>query len=582
MKKFVKNILIILMIFMPLFLNAETYGEAESKVKTIFNRNEYVNTYEKYLQPKANGIHGELISLDEYRSTIKKGTTYLFDGMEYYTRSKKNDNEVYIIRVQTNKELANNNLKYTNINGNTSEYTKYKTRGVVFVKPTTKVDSGSGTYKDPWTFASMYKVTGEVNDEKYGEIIDKKSKYLRAMCTDSDCTYLIRFEVKSNYMYLDNDCNSDVVVATKDGNTYKYFDEYKYNQDSLRVNDSDTKYTEYKNMFETVENESDIKTTDKNTVGIIRISKIRRNTTCHVYLGTGYFEIKVPGATPNKIYLRYGENYYRDKNIVIRQLDAVPQTPGYNYKGYSYKGITTIIDENKDIIQNTKRAIREDTTTIQSGSCTVENNVASCTMQVQYTKSTSYMNDYNTLFYLRINDGLTISDKKSEIRLVRNISSSSNYGSDILCTYSGDSNGSCKKEKSTDGCGTSWSASIGDNYSTSDYSRFVIKPQEVGDYTNNKRISYWTTSSTATLTFKVNMSSVTNKQLTLDAFTYNYGCTAKKSTKCGDGKWSINPNNGGDYDSSKCAWYKNNEEYWIYPQISHTQNYCQHFSATFK
>ena len=358
MKRVFKYLMFLIIMIIPIFLNAETFGQSEQKARDLFSRSEFVGTYDKYLNTVSSSSNAELISLEEYKLSMKKGKTYLFDGTEYYTRTKQ-DNNVYIIRVQSNKEISSGTENYTSLNGTEDSFSRYKTRAVVNVKPTTRVVAGSGTYKDPYVFSSMFKVNAEVNNNKYGEIADTESKFVRAMCRDEDCTYRVGFTIKGSYAYLDNDCDAKVYVGTRLGDNYTSFDVYDGYTLLNKVTTSDSDYSRIKGYFD----ESKVKDKTGSKFGIVEIQHVQRNTTCHVYLGTGFYEIKVPGATPNTIYLRYAENYYTDTNKtqVITALDTIPSSPGYQFKGYKYKEVD-VVDQSKKLIPESKSRITEDAT----------------------------------------------------------------------------------------------------------------------------------------------------------------------------------------------------------------------------
>ena len=357
MKRYVKYLILMLLMIIPVFLNADTYSDATSKASGIYNRAEYTNTWNRYLQKSSSGSHGELIDINDYILTMKKGKTYLFDGTQYFTRNISGD-KVYVIRVQTNKEIANKNLTYSSMTVDEG----YKTRVVVNVKPETKVVGGTGSYSDPWYFSTMFKVNAEVNSKKYGEIIDTEPKYVRAMCNDVDCISFIRFKINSKYRYLDNDCNAKVYVVNKNGTEYNSISVFE-GYEERKVTDT----SEFNNL-KTILNNNGVGELSDNNVGLVEMSMVRRNTTCHLFLGTGYYKISVPEATPDTIYLRYGENYYKvvevegkEETQVITKLDSVIDRVGQKFLGYKH-GTTQIIDSNKNILPNTKTAITEDTT----------------------------------------------------------------------------------------------------------------------------------------------------------------------------------------------------------------------------
>ena len=74
------------------------------------------------------------------------------------------------------------------------------------------------------------------------------------------------------------------------------------------------------------------------TTKTLIVNDIKRDTVCNVTFGKGLYIITLNKGTPNKIYLKYGENYYKEfqtKNI-IRSIESVEPKTGYTFIGYFY------------------------------------------------------------------------------------------------------------------------------------------------------------------------------------------------------------------------------------------------------
>ncbi len=181
---------------------------------------------------------------------------------------------------------------------------KYSARSVVPLKPGVAV-RGKGTYSDPWTFDPMYQVKVQT-DTRYGTIEGNSSIYV---ARGEAATFTM--SAKTGFKYINNDCDAN-----------------------------------YSN-------------------GTLTINNVKRNMTCNVVFGTGRYKIELEGATPNTIYLRYGENFYYDEDYtrVISSLDTLPTKTGYTIQGYKFKiGETeyTLVGADKKVNRQLSTVIEDD------------------------------------------------------------------------------------------------------------------------------------------------------------------------------------------------------------------------------
>ena len=300
MKKIVKLLLFIILII-PIVLNASTFSTERGNANTLLDKENYVNTRDKYIlygsnvkynyQNRTNAIitgftNGGFISRDEYKLTIVKNNSYLFDGVEYWTLTES-----------SGKYYA---ITYSDIDTPKSVDSNYKGRATEFVKSNVSV-KGSGKLNDPWTFDPMYKVTASV---EHGTILEGNNTYVRGNCDRTECTAQIKIQPQDGYRYITNNCSGI------------------YNKETQ----------------------------------ILRVSNVKRDTVCNVIFGLGIYKITLNGATPSSIYLKFDENFYKEVSVqnIIRELTSVTPRTGYKFKGYSCNqaGICNnvlVVDENKKL-----------------------------------------------------------------------------------------------------------------------------------------------------------------------------------------------------------------------------------------
>ena len=308
MKKIIRCLCFI-MLAIPFVINASTYSNEVSKANNYLERESFKNTYNKYI------LYGSSIPYNYENGELKTDTSFNKGGFisksEFESTKVKNlsylfdGTEYWTLTKDGSNVYA---ITYTDMETAKSPSSNYSGRVTEYVKSTTTV-KGSGTYTDPWTFDPMFKVTVKA-DNRYATINESENNvYVRGLCNQADCKASIGVEEKSGYRYITNNCGATYNTETKK----------------------------------------------------IEISNIRRDVVCTVVFGTGNYKITLVGATPNTIYLKYGENYYSDPEgqTIIRKINSITQKTGYTYKGYSYNGYP-VIDEELNFVGGSVDKIYED------------------------------------------------------------------------------------------------------------------------------------------------------------------------------------------------------------------------------
>ena len=203
MKKIFKLFLFIILMI-PIVLNASTFSTERGNANTLLDKENFINTRDKYIlygnnikynyQNRTNQLisgftNGGFISRDEYKLTIVRNNSYLFDGVEYWTLTES-----------SSKYYA---ITYSDIDTPKSVDSNYKGRATEFIKNNVSV-KGSGKLNDPWTFDPMYKVTATA---EYGTVIEGNNTYVRGNCNGTECTAQIKIQPRDGYRYITNNCN---------------------------------------------------------------------------------------------------------------------------------------------------------------------------------------------------------------------------------------------------------------------------------------------------------------------------------------------------------------------------------------
>ena len=195
MKK-IEKIIIMLLIIVPVIINAESYNKEVNKTNNYIIGNDYKDTYERYLKEDLpygyrNGKiednsefkKGGLLTLEEYQITSNKTLTnsYLFEGENYWTQTKDGEDRHYVVGEEGSK---NNNENY-------------RSRTTEYVKNEIKI-TGEGTKNKPWIFEPIYKVEIEAEG---AEINYKNGQYV-----DRDKELYIGITPNDYNRYITNNC----------------------------------------------------------------------------------------------------------------------------------------------------------------------------------------------------------------------------------------------------------------------------------------------------------------------------------------------------------------------------------------
>lgn len=165
-KRFLNLILIlgVILSMLPIYTRADSYSEAENIVKNYLEKNEFKNSYNKYLYTNgANNLSGmiskkefEMTRYDKNKTYQNISFSYLWNSKPFWSSTVENNKN---IPIRDNYEILPNDDELVG------------TRVTQYINNTTGV-YGTGTYSDPWLFAPQYKVRIKVNDTSKGYITD--------------------------------------------------------------------------------------------------------------------------------------------------------------------------------------------------------------------------------------------------------------------------------------------------------------------------------------------------------------------------------------------------------------------------
>ena len=269
----------------PMIISAGTYDVEVNKANNLLNKENFVHTYEKYI------VNGSDIKFEFSNNVNKINTSFTrggFISMDEYNLTKVRNASYLFEGIEFWTLSANGSnvyaITYNDINTAKSKSSSYSGRATEFVNPTVTVH-GEGKLNNPWTFDPIYKVSAKV-DTRYATIESGNNAYIKGGCTNNECTARIKIVEKTGNRYIANDCDG-------------LYDE---------------------------------------TNKILTVNNVKRDTVCNVTFGKGLYIVTLNKGTPNKIYLKYGENYYKEfqtKNI-IRSIESVEPKTGYTFIGYFY------------------------------------------------------------------------------------------------------------------------------------------------------------------------------------------------------------------------------------------------------
>ena len=165
MKKMINTFIMIIGLMICVNVCAKTnYSDTPSFTNNYIKK---FNNYQRYIvtEPVNYGFKngnitsngkfktGGLLNVDEFNLSFRNGSSYLFNGLEYFTMTE-NESNIAVIDPRS--------INYISYKNNTSEN---GIRVTNYVQNNTRVN-GSGTKIDPWTFKDKVRIRYEYN-EKY-------------------------------------------------------------------------------------------------------------------------------------------------------------------------------------------------------------------------------------------------------------------------------------------------------------------------------------------------------------------------------------------------------------------------------
>ena len=313
-------VVIIYLLFIPCFVYADSFDEADKIANEYLYNTTYRNTYSKYLIPwikEINGdgneiiVNGGFITYNDFLITTNNKNaafSYLYDGLDYWTETfDESKNKFYVVSDNLNKLVDRNN-------------TSPKTRVAEYVKSDTIV-FGSGSRNDPWIFSNLYNIKLVTNG--YGSLL---------LAQSDNCEV---GTVSSELNLISGGKNEKLTVCLKPNTGYKY------------VSNSCSGFITLSN--------------DKKE---LNIAGVNRDLNCEIYFGRSSNEITLDQtnaevkSSPEKLYLVYNDGWFKDETGFTKayNLDKVPSRTGYTYKGYyaikDNGSEVQVIDSNGKIISN--------------------------------------------------------------------------------------------------------------------------------------------------------------------------------------------------------------------------------------
>ena len=353
MKKIIRVLLIVLL-FIPAIVFAKQYSQgkdtANNHIRKYSNYQDYIlyDNLPFVYNDGRNSVDldfklGGFLNIDEYIISLPKGgktTSYLSIGDEFFLYKKSGGNSYVIAGASANETYNGKNVKGLKKISNDDS----GVRVTEFVKPETQI-MGSGTMTNPWYFTANFnldiefpkgamsslEVTKDSSTKVYTADATEDSKKLEKNCYNNNCELdLGRYKVSCT----GNGCS--VKLKIKENGEYKY----AYNTCGGR------KVGDY-----------------------LVIDKLIKDTRCKLMFGSGTYKVTIGDdptgvdakTSPKEVYLRYGENFYTDREMtkVVTGLTTGPDSrEGFTYEGYYYNEVPIINTSGKFIDKTT---IAEDT-----------------------------------------------------------------------------------------------------------------------------------------------------------------------------------------------------------------------------
>ena len=368
MKKILVKVLLVLSVLtIPILVSAQSYNYEDAINRTnayILEFPDY-NDYIKLDNMPYNFENGQnkqslrfqkggFLSKDEYQITNVYGSSYLSQGIEYWTLTPQSFNKNYTITYVLSEKLL-------------EEQTNVKTTS--FVKNETKV-AGSGTQNDPWYFVDVVSVN------VYSSDVNRGTLSLKNCAQKSEGTKTI---VVNKYG------ESDAIFYVCEDRFFRY----------------------YKTTCTT-----NIQKESNSNIAYIK-GEINDNTICKIDFAHKTYTVNLgtcsgcSGATPNTIYLAYDRSdYFTDQygENKFEKLSVVPKKTGYTFGGYKV-GDTFIIESDGELPDVTEAARNINTSLLNTAiqpimtpnKYTVSFDANGGGTPTQTSKSVTYDSTYGTL-----------------------------------------------------------------------------------------------------------------------------------------------------------------------------------------
>lgn len=140
---------------------------------------------------------GGLLNKDEFLNSMdSNGTTYLFNGLEFWTMTKSDSSKMVVIDPKSTSKISS--FPYDRSTG--IRNTEYVQNGVYL--------SGQGTYTDPWTFVKKYYVTFVYDDSKV-------TITPRVAFAPFNGAVTVQVIDGDEYVYTSNDCGAELTIENK-------------------------------------------------------------------------------------------------------------------------------------------------------------------------------------------------------------------------------------------------------------------------------------------------------------------------------------------------------------------------------
>ena len=306
----------ILLVIFPIYIKADSFSDASNKISSYLDKNDYKNSYNKYLYVTQTNRFSGMISKKEFDITRYDKNknyrninySYLWIGRAYWSETVEDGKNI---------PIRKDYLPFTN----GDETDNIGTRVTQIINNKTSV-SGSGTYGDPWLFSPQFKVRIYVNDTSKGYITDKIDKSIEKDFIEFNLSGGSRPE----YIYI-KPIGSNKYIGSSCG----------YIINSIDAN-------------------KDISTGNG---PYLLLSNVTRDIECNINFGEKPSTIllnqnytECGKSNPERLYFTKSLGWYLDEygSVSINSLNQIPCRIGYTFDGYSNSSSITAACSSTKII----------------------------------------------------------------------------------------------------------------------------------------------------------------------------------------------------------------------------------------